>query len=263
MYRTLPLLKLDWCKMIDAESGWVSENYLAYCRLVKWMYHPITTLQTDKVDKHCSKDNINMMIGGMLSMVSQIMRRDVTDDTPSQMDREIKLFLSYVNIVSKSIQTKHTVWISSYNYQSLLNLPYAVTLFGSLANFWEGSNCGEGYLRHVKPRIRDVHTKNWNMYVHINLLNDNSMGSVLDTHFSNKSSKRHFAKYQRFKKQTARLKNMYHKYNSVEELFASFKQQLPISFVRTTDGKYYSIVKKGNMESAGGISVRLKFAKKN
>ena len=39
--------------MIDAESGWVSDNYLAYCRLVKWMYHPITTLQTDKVDKHC------------------------------------------------------------------------------------------------------------------------------------------------------------------------------------------------------------------
>ena len=88
------------------------------------------------------------------------------------------------------------------------------------------------------------------------------MGSVLDTHFSNKSSKRHFAKYQRFKKQSARLKNMYHKYNSVEELFASFKQQHPISFVRT-DGTYYSIVKKRNMESVGGISVRLKFAKKN
>ena len=100
MYRTIQLLKLDWCKMIDAESGWVSDNYLAYCRLVKWMYHPITTLQIDKVEKHCSKDNINMMIGGMLSMVSQIMRRDVTDDTPSQMDREIKLCLSYVNIVS-------------------------------------------------------------------------------------------------------------------------------------------------------------------
>ena len=85
----------------------------------------------------------------------------------SQIDREIKK-LSYVNIVSKSMQTKYTVWISSYNYQSLRNLPYAVTLFGPLANFWEGGNCGEGYLRHVKPRIRDIHTKNWNMNVHIN-----------------------------------------------------------------------------------------------
>jgi len=250
------------CKIIDAESGWVSDNYLAYCRLIKWMYHPITTSQTDEADKHCSKDNINMMIGGMLSMVSQIMKRDVTDETPLQMDREIKLFLSSVNIVSISLQTKYIFWIRKYNFQSLLNLPYAATLFGPLANFWEGSNCGEGYLRHVKPRIRDVHTKNWNMNVHMNLLNDNSMGSVLDTHFSNKSSKKHCAKYQRFKKQSSRLKNMYHKYNSVEELFASFKQQLPISFVRTTDGKYYAIVKKRDMESVGGISVRLQFAKK-
>ena len=93
MYRTIPLLKLDWCKMIDSETGWVSDNYLAYCRLVKWMYYPITTLQTDKVDKNCAKDNINKMIGGMLSMVSQIMRRDVTDDTPSQMGREIIFFI--------------------------------------------------------------------------------------------------------------------------------------------------------------------------
>ena len=46
------------------------------------------------------------------------MKRDIMDDTPSQMDREIKLCLSYVDIVSKSMQTKHTVWISSYNYQS-------------------------------------------------------------------------------------------------------------------------------------------------
>ena len=53
------------------------------------MYHPITTLQTDKGDTHCSKDNINMTIYGMLSMISQVMKKDVTDDTPSQMDREI------------------------------------------------------------------------------------------------------------------------------------------------------------------------------
>ena len=54
---------------------------------------------------------------------------------------------------------------------------------------------------------------------------------------------------------------MYHKHNSVEELFASFKQQLPISFARTTDGKYYSIVKKRNMETVRGISMRLNFSK--
>ena len=42
------------------------------------------------------------MIGCMLSLILQVMKRDVTEDTPSQMDREIKLFLSYLNIVSIS-----------------------------------------------------------------------------------------------------------------------------------------------------------------
>ena len=145
----------------------------------------------------------------------------------------------------------------------MINIPYVVTLFGLLANFWEGGNCGEGYLRHVNAGIRDVRTKNWNMNVHIKLLNDNSMELVLDTNFSNKSSNRHFAAYQRFKKQSVRLKNMYHTYRSVEDIFTLFKQQVPISCVRTTDGTSYSIVKKRKMETVGGISVRLKFAKKN
>ena len=57
------------------------------------------------------------------------------------------------------MKTKYTVWISLYNYQLLLNLPYDVTLFGPLANSWEGSNCDEGYLRHVKPRISDLYIK--------------------------------------------------------------------------------------------------------
>ena len=70
----------------------------------------------------------------------------------------------------------------------------------------------------------------------------NSMGSVLDTHFSNKSSKIHFSKYQCFKKQSVRLKNMYHKYSSIEELFASFKQQLSILFERTIDEKMLSLI---------------------
>ena len=36
------------------------------------------------------------MIGGMLYMVSPVMKRDVTNDTPSQMDREIKLFFNHM-----------------------------------------------------------------------------------------------------------------------------------------------------------------------
>ena len=54
-------------------------------------------------------DNINMMIGGMLSMISQVMKRDVMEDTPSRMDREINCVLSYLTIFSTSLQTKSTI----------------------------------------------------------------------------------------------------------------------------------------------------------
>ena len=64
------------------------------------MMHKQSSLPLIKVNKNCSTDNINMMIRGMLSMISQVMKRDVTDDTSSRMDREIGLFLSYLNIVS-------------------------------------------------------------------------------------------------------------------------------------------------------------------
>ena len=35
-------LSLEWCKIIASESGWVSDSYLAYSRIVKWCYHPIS-----------------------------------------------------------------------------------------------------------------------------------------------------------------------------------------------------------------------------
>ena len=51
MYRTIPFFKFDWCKIIEAESWWVSDNYLAYCRLAKRIYHPITTFKEAHVEK--------------------------------------------------------------------------------------------------------------------------------------------------------------------------------------------------------------------
>ena len=46
------------------------------------------------------------------------------------------------------------------------------------------------------------------------------MESVLDNYFSNKPPPNHLVKCQCFRKQSIRLKNIYHTYNSVEELFA-------------------------------------------
>ena len=38
-------MSLDWCKLLVAKSGWVSDNYIAFARVCKWCYHPIIILQ--------------------------------------------------------------------------------------------------------------------------------------------------------------------------------------------------------------------------
>ena len=47
------------------------------------MMHKQKSLQLIEFNKNCSTDKINMMIGGMLSMISQVIKIDVTDDTLS------------------------------------------------------------------------------------------------------------------------------------------------------------------------------------
>ena len=66
-----------------------------------------------------------------------------------------------------------------------------------------------------------------------------------------KSIKETFGKIQVLKKQVIILEGTYHKFNSIEELYASFKQQVPILFVMTNDGKYYSIIKKEVIQKFG------------
>ena len=50
MLASISDLGLDWCKIIVSDSEWVSEIYLAYARLVKWIYHPFSTLYLNQND---------------------------------------------------------------------------------------------------------------------------------------------------------------------------------------------------------------------
>ena len=68
-------------------------------------------------------------------------------------------------------------------------MPKAMAKYGPLINLWEGSNQGEGYLRYVKPKITDMHSRNWQVNAHVNLLNETSLNRVALCHVMNKSSK--------------------------------------------------------------------------
>ena len=77
VYETVPSMKVDWLKLIDQESGWVSDKYLAYCRAVKWINHSITR-SNESPENDIPTVQIDAMIGSMLSMVAVIMEKSET-----------------------------------------------------------------------------------------------------------------------------------------------------------------------------------------
>ena len=64
-------------------------------------------------------------------------------------------------------ETTKPVWLTSYNFMCLLNLPQVAAQLGPIRNLWEGNFCGEGYIRMVKPEMVGGFRKNWQ----VNLLN--------------------------------------------------------------------------------------------
>ena len=79
VYDTVPSMTLDWCKLIEAEVGWVSDNYLAYCRLIKWIYHSVA-MSKNGINNHVhdvSVTEVNMMIGSLFSMVADILGKEL------------------------------------------------------------------------------------------------------------------------------------------------------------------------------------------
>ena len=91
---------------------------MGYCRVVKCIYHSITrSNKSPEID--IPTVQINAMIGRMLSMVAVIMGKKVIHNTSDKMDREIKLFLSNVDILYKSFHTqeKDPTWLRKFNFQ--------------------------------------------------------------------------------------------------------------------------------------------------
>ena len=61
------------------------------------------------------------------------------------------------------------MWITSYNFISLMNLPEAMTHFGPLKNLWEGGGQGEKMIQQVKPIMRGLR-KSWQRQVMTKLM---------------------------------------------------------------------------------------------
>ena len=127
---------LDWCRLIDIEAGWVSDNYLAFARIMKWYYFPLMQIVYKDCSKErtnckpCSVEVIHEAIGGLLAVIKCVMSRVVSvANTPHTMERYIKLFLSAIDRIDQSLKidnsggkeslaTKAHVpyWLLKYNF---------------------------------------------------------------------------------------------------------------------------------------------------
>ena len=34
-------MRIEWCKLIDIDAGWVLDNYLDFARIIKWFNYPL------------------------------------------------------------------------------------------------------------------------------------------------------------------------------------------------------------------------------
>ena len=78
-----------------------------------------------------------------------------------------------------------------------------------------------GYLRYAKPKITNIHSKNWQVNVYLDLLNEKSFGNVIECHMHKqmapKSGNYHQTTDQKEKK-------MVHAYKSVNDLFSALRR---------------------------------------
>ena len=296
---------LDWCKLLVATSGWVSDNYIAFARICKWFYYPIVFLHQNEVYKEptlslnkwyvkmckewlaaygydtngtvsvlkeriegirndpltslklhkppCgSEQEIGNLIGSMLSMITSLMTKEVCNESIYKMDREIKIFLSFLHIVQakrinydrkKDKKKKYPSWMTKYNHLCLLNIPRHMKLFGPMINLWEGSNQGEGYLRFAKPNLTNIHSKNWQQNAHSEILNEMSFDQVIENHVDKNLMTDRCSKIQNLtNSRMEREKKMYVKYKSTNEIFSLYRRNKPISAVKCSDGKFYAVI---------------------
>ena len=102
---------LDWCKLIHTEAGWVSDNYLAFARIMKWYYYPLMQIVYKDSSKQnsscnpCSVEVIHEAVGGLLAVIKCVMSRAVSvTNTPHIMERDITIYLSAIDRIDQSLK---------------------------------------------------------------------------------------------------------------------------------------------------------------
>ena len=266
-YEMIANYSLYWIPIITANNGWVSENYLGYSRLIKWYYLPNKLpIKRHEKCKDAQKKLclFHKMTGSLYSMLAVILARKTNHLHIIKTDRNIKLFLSNLDRFQRHLEAQKDdeieksfkpIWLSKYNFQSLLNIPECMRNYGPSINYWEGSLRGEGYLRHVKPKLTNVRGKNWQKNTHEKLLEEVSIDKLVHNYTVFHDSGR-IMKHKR----EERKPKMYHRYETLHEVRMLIKNGSPLSLVRLSDGTYKVVLCYGQKCKLKGVEVEFTHA---
>ena len=137
-------------------GSWVSENSLAYLRIIKCIYG----ILDDILDDDEVTESIIYLLNMWQATVSRIMQSVVNDDLINDTERHIKMFLSTLRDIENcydleegTTKNKKSFLQSTANLNGLLNLPDYMRAYGPLRLYWEGSCIGEGIIKDIKPCI--------------------------------------------------------------------------------------------------------------
>ena len=152
-------MNLDWCKLLPFGSSakpfstWVSENCLAFVRVIKSIYSALD----DLIDDEELTESIFYLINMWQATVARIMKKQIDDKHINDTERHIKMFLSCLrdmeNCYSLTESKKKNMFETTPNLNGLLNLPDFMWEYGPLRLYWEGGFMGEGIIKYVKPCI--------------------------------------------------------------------------------------------------------------
>ena len=126
---------------------WVSENYIAFARIAPFMFGTYFSKYHERNNTMALGNGILLqrLINAFNVLISTLMRPNQNDITRDMIDDVVKIYLSCLNDLDKSIggkvgdQNNIGLW-TKQNPLSLLNLGRQIERFGPLRFHWEGRN---------------------------------------------------------------------------------------------------------------------------
>lgn len=140
-------------------GGWISDNFVNFCRVYKFEFSYLLTVSANTPAKVKILELSKKLVSALTCMVSRIMQRQSNEASILDLDRHIKIFLSVLHELDDALSDKVSVIATKPNLACLLYLANEFRHFGPLRNFWDGGPMGEGIFRFLKPLINSGVTR--------------------------------------------------------------------------------------------------------